>query len=164
MQDTAVDALIIEALSHPTRVLLLQILLHKPVSAVMVARAHGLDLSHVAYHFRRVLYTRLHLVEVLSRHPRRGAEEKVFALKDEYYGDVVRGLLSLKNGTTGNGAHSAWHAVAVDERGAHEIRDAVGALAETVAAARERCAQSDDPAELRQLFIGTAFFDRSQTA
>ena len=164
MPDSAIDALIIEALGHPTRVLLLQILLHKPVSAVMVARTHALDLSHVAYHFRRVLYTRLHLVEVLSRHARRGAEEKVFALKDEYYGDVVRGLLSLKPGTGGAGAHSEWQAVAVDAQGAREITTAVGALAETVTAVRERCATCEDPAELRELFVGTAYFDRSQTA
>jgi DNA-binding transcriptional ArsR family regulator len=164
MQETAVDALIIEALGHPTRVLLLEILLRKPVSAVMVARAHSLDLSHVAYHFRRVLFTRLHLVEVLSRHPRRGAEEKVFRLKDEFYGDVVRGLLSLKHGPRDDGAHSEWQALTVDERGVDEIRNAVGALAATVSAVRERCAQNEDPAQLRELFVGTTYFDRSQPA
>ncbi len=164
MQEAVLDAIIIEALGHPTRVLILEALLRKPMSAVMVARANNLDLSHVAYHFRRVLFTRLCLVEVLSRHTRRGAEEKVFGLKDECYGDVVRGLLSLRRPPVGKGSHSAWEALAVDEAGVLEIRNAVGDLVDTVRAVRERCATHDDPAELHELFVGAAYFDRSQTA
>lgn len=165
MQEAGLDAIIIEALGHPTRVLILRALLRKPASAVMVARTHELDLSHVAYHFRRVLFTRLRLVELLSRHTRRGAEEKVFGLKDEYYGDVVRGLLSLNYGPPpGTGSHSAWEAVAVDQRGLDEIRDAVGELVETVHAVRDRCAGCEDPGELRELFVGATYFDRSQPA
>lgn len=163
MQEAGLDAVIIEALGHPTRVLILRMLLQRPASAVMVARANQLDLSHVAYHFRRVLFARLRLVEILSRHPRRGAEEKVFALRDERYGDVVRGLLSLDGGQAAAGAHSAWEALAVDERGRREIRNAVGELVETMRAVRERCA-SEDPAELRELFVGAAYFDRSASA
>ncbi len=164
MQEVGLDAIIIEALGHPTRVLILQALLRKPASAVMVARSHQLDLSHVAYHFRRVLFTRLRLVEILSRHARRGAEEKVFVLKDEYYGAVVRGLLSLNHRPPGGGAHSAWEALSVDDQGVREIRHAIGELADTVRAVRERCASCEDPAELHELFVGAAYFDRSQTA
>ena len=164
MQDAGLDAIIIEALGHPTRVLILQALLRRPVSAVMIARSHQLDLSHVAYHFRRVLFTRLALVEVLSRHSRRGAEEKVFALKEEFYGDVVRGLLSLNHRPPGAGSHSAWEALAADDQGAREIRHAVGELVDTVRAVRDRCASCENPAELRELFVGSAYFDRSQTA
>ena len=164
MQEAGLDAIIIEALGHPTRVLILQALLHKPVSAVMISRSHQLDLSHVAYHFRRVLFTRLCLVEILSRHSRRGAEEKVFALKDEYYGDVVRGMLSLNHDPPGAGAHSAWEALSVDDQGVREIRHAVVELADTVRAVRDRCAACEDPAELHELFVGAAYFNRSQTA
>jgi len=162
MQEAGLDALIIEALGHPTRVLILQALLQKPVSAVMVARAHQLDLSHVAYHFRRVLFLRLHLVKILSRHTRRGAEEKVFALKEEFYGPVVRGLLSLDHGPPGKGSHSAWEALTVDEQGVREIRHALVQLVSTVEAVRDRCAACD-PAELHELFVGAAYFDRSRT-
>lgn len=161
MQETGLDAVIIEALGHPTRVLILQALLRRPVSAVMVARAHQLDLSHVAYHFRRVLFARLRLVELWSRHSRRGAEEKVFALKDEHYGDVVRGLLSLSRGSPGAGVTSAWEALAADERGVREIRNALGELVDTVRAVRERCAAGGECGELHELFVGAAYFDRS---
>lgn len=164
MQEVGLDAIIIEALGHPTRVLILQALLRKPVSAVMIARAHQLDLSHVAYHFRRVLYTRLSLVEILSRHTRRGAEEKVFVLKDEYYGDVVRGLLNLNHGPPGAGAHSAWEALSADDQGVREIRHAVADLVDTVRAVRDRCATCEDPEQLHDLFVGATYFDRSQTA
>lgn len=164
MQEVGLDAIIIEALGHPTRVLILQTLLRKPASAVMIARAHQLDLSHVAYHLRRVLFTRLRLVEILSRHARRGAEEKVFALRDEHYGDVVRGLLSLNHRPPGDSAHSAWEALAVDDQGVREIRRAIGELAETVRAVRDRCASCEDPGELHELFVGAAYFDRSRTA
>ena len=162
MLDFALDALIIEALGHPTRVVILETLLRRPASAVMVARAHQLDLPHVAYHFRRVLFAKLALVELLSKHPRRGAEEKVFALKDEFYGDVVRVMMSLKIDPFGAGGASAWHAVAVDEDGEREIKTAVVSLIDTVKAVRERCAACE-PAELRELFVGTSYFDRSQT-
>lgn len=163
MQEAGLDAIIIEAFGHPTRVLILQALLHKPASAVMVARSHQLDLSHVAYHFRRVLFTRLRLVEILSRHTRRGAEEKVFALKDEFYGDVVRGMLSLnQGGPPGAGSHSAWEALAVDDQGVREIRHAVGELVDTVRAVRDRCAACEDD-ELHELFVGAAYFNRSRT-
>lgn len=164
MQETGLDGIIIEALGHPTRVLILQALVRRPVSAVMVARSNQLDLSHVAYHFRRVLFVRLRLVEIISRHTRRGAEEKVFALREELYGDVVRGLLSLNHGPPGAGTHSAWEALAVDERGAREIRHAVEELVGTVQAVRDRCAACEDPAELRELFVGAAYFERSRTA
>jgi DNA-binding transcriptional ArsR family regulator len=164
MQDAGLDAIIIEALGHPTRVLILQALLRKPVSAVMVARSHQLDLSHVAYHFRRVLFTRLCLVEILSRHTRRGAEEKVFALKDEHYGQVVRGLLSLNHSPPSAGAHSAWEALSADDQGAREIRHAVGELVDTVRAVRDRCAACEEDVELHDLFVGATYFDRSQTA
>ena len=164
MQEAGLDAIIIEAFGHPTRVLILQSLLHKPVSAVMVARSHHLDLSHVAYHFRRVLFTRLRLVEILSRHTRRGAEEKVFALKDEFYGDVVRGMLSLNHGPPGVGSHSAWEALEVDDQGVREIRHAVGELVDTVRAVRDRCAACEDPDALHELFVGAAYFDRPGTA
>lgn len=164
MQEAGLDAIIIEALGHPTRVLILQALLRKPTSAVMVARSQQLDLSHVAYHLRRVLFSRLCLVEVLSRHTRRGAEEKVFALKDEHYGAVVRGMLSLNHKPPGDGSHTAWEALAVDERGVREIRHAVGELVSTVQAVRERCATCEDPDELHELFVGATFFDRSRPA
>jgi DNA-binding transcriptional ArsR family regulator len=164
MQDAGLDAIIIEALGHPTRVLILQALLRRPVSAVMIARAHQLDLSHVAYHFRRVLFTKLRMVEILSRHSRRGAEEKVFVLKDEYCGDVVRGMLSLSHGSNGASSHTAWEALAVDEQGVREIRDAIGELVSTMQAARERCAACEDPGELHELFVGATFYDRSQPA
>lgn len=164
MQEVGLDAIIIEALGHPTRVLILQTLLRKPVSAVMIARSHQLDLSHVAYHFRRVLFTRLRLVEILSRHNRRGAEEKVFGLKDEFYGDVVRGLLSLNHSPPCTGAHSAWEALSVDDQGVREIRHAVAELVDTVRAVRDRCAACQDPEQLHELFVGAAYFDRSQSA
>jgi DNA-binding transcriptional ArsR family regulator len=162
MQEAGLDAIIIEAFGHPTRVLILQALLHKPASAVMVARSHQLDLSHVAYHFRRVLFTRLRLVEILSRHTRRGAEEKVFTLKDEFYGDVVRGMLSLNHGPPA-GSHSAWEALTVDDQGVREIRVAVADLVDTVQAVRDRCAACEDPDGLHDLFVGAAYFDRPQT-
>lgn len=164
MQEAGLDAIIIEALGHPTRVLILRALLHKPMSAVMVARSHQLDLSHVAYHFRRVLFTRLRLVEVLSRHNRRGAEEKVFVLKDEFYGDVVRGMLTLNHRPPGDGTHTAWEALAADEQGMREIRLAVGELFSTVEAVRERCAACEDPGELQELFVGAAYFNRPRPA
>jgi DNA-binding transcriptional ArsR family regulator len=161
MQEAGLEAIIIEALGHPTRVLILQMLLRRPVSAVMVSRSHQLDLSHVSYHFRRVLFTKLNLVRIRSRHTRRGAEEKVFALKDEFYGDVVRGLLSLDHGPPGAGAHSAWEALAADDQGVREIRHAVVELAATVRAVRDRCAACEDPDQLHELFVGAAYFDRS---
>lgn len=162
MQEAGLDAIIIEAFGHPTRVLILQALLHKPASAVMVARSHQLDLSHVAYHFRRVLFTRLRLVEILSRHTRRGAEEKVFTLRDEFYGDVVRGMLSLNHGPPA-GSHSAWEALRVDDQGVREIRVAVADLVDTVRAVGDRCAACEDPDALHELFVGAAYFNRPQT-
>jgi DNA-binding transcriptional ArsR family regulator len=167
--DSGLPGRLVHALSHPIRVRVLERLAREDSSASRLAEAFDEPVPTVAYHLCRVLFKECDLVEVVERHQRRGTEERVFALKPGPYSEVIRfstAAIVAFEAEVREPTESrlcTWHSVAVDERGRDEIELAMRALAETVRAAGERCADSD-PDELCRLTVGSAAFDASRGA
>src|ERR1700754_4320360 len=70
----AVDARVVKALSHPTRVRILELLQHRELaSPVELATELGIPLGTVSYHVRRLEV--LGFIELATRTQRRGAVE-----------------------------------------------------------------------------------------
>jgi DNA-binding transcriptional ArsR family regulator len=171
------------ALNHPIRLRIVEALTRGPASATMISGEYRLPLSTVSYHLSQVLYEECDVVTVVQRNQRRGAMEKVFALKRESYVGViswsaipepllsgVRGIalnsflntaiasLERESGNPTPDSLYAFHPVAVDIDGQREIGEAFESLAKTIEAVQGRCA-SRHPSELIQLIVGTAAFE-----
>lgn len=162
--DARLSARLVHALNHPLRIRILERLMHEDSSASRLAEAFGEPVPNVSYHLCRVLFEECALVSVTERHQRRGAEERVFALKREPFLEVVRFSTTALVALESQGADkrqdglAAWHAsVAVDDRGKDEIGRAMEAFASTVKTVGDRCADAD-AGQLRRLAIGTAAF------
>jgi DNA-binding transcriptional ArsR family regulator len=157
-------ARLVHALNHPIRIRILERLLREDSSASRLAEAFEMDVPTVSYHLCKVLFKECDLVTVVERHQRRGAQERVFALRREPYFEVVRFSTTLILALEAEGKDPresslcAWHSVAVDEQGQREINLAMEELAATVKAAGGRCANANAD-ELRQLTVGTAAFE-----
>lgn len=155
---------LVHALNHPLRIRILERLMHEDSSASRLAEALGEPVTTVAYHLCRVLFKECALVTVVARHQRRGAEEKVFALKRDPCLEVVRfstaaiAALEAEAGDPRKESLRVWRSVAVDERGQREINTAMEKLAATVRTVEDRCADSNSD-ELRELAVGAAAFE-----
>lgn len=185
------------ALNHPIRRRILESLMREPASASMLAGQLGTGqerkLGVVSYHLSSVLYEGCDLVEIVDTHQRRGALEKIFALKPEAFvgaiqwaavphfiasglrGVALNGFLkaaiaALEAESSGGAAGDPavpglyeFRSVAVDEMGHREISEAVGELAEKVEAVAGRCSDRL-PTELTQLIVGTAAFQAAPSS
>jgi DNA-binding transcriptional ArsR family regulator len=172
------------AFAHPLRRQVVRSLLRKPASASSLAETFGMPVGNVSYHLCRVLFEQCDLVEIVETHQRRGAWERVFALKPqaffgvvswaeipsmiraEIHGEVLNCF--VENATAALEAESTslnpdglykFHSVAVDLNGRQEIREAIEALTQTVAAVEERCRASSGSQPLVQLIVGAAAFE-----
>jgi predicted transcriptional regulator len=176
---------LIDAVSDSLRRRILECLMQEPVSAVRLSKRFDIPLGVVSYHLGGVLYKKCAVVEIIEEHSRRGAVEKVYALKSEAYVAVIqwpkipeplrsalRGLslasfekvaiaaLEAEAVTPRPGDdnfHAAWRTVLVDEDGCREIRKAMRSLAKKVKAAEGRCADLD-PGRVRPFVVATAAF------
>lgn len=101
-----VDARVVKALSHPTRVRILNILRDRELaSPVEIASELGLALGTVGYHVRRL--ETLGFIELAKRTQRRGAVEHHYrarAVLDPTAGDGTTGAASLPSGEGGGQA------------------------------------------------------------
>ncbi|HEX3735301.1 MAG TPA: helix-turn-helix domain-containing protein [Solirubrobacterales bacterium] len=181
---------IIYALGHPLRRRILEALMREPASASTLAAQFGMGdkLGVVSYHLCKALHGECKVVEIIATYPRRGALEKVFAVRPDAFAGVIdwarlprfaafglRGVALesfLKAAAAALEAEAAsdkaeepnghgryeFRPVGVDAGGRREIEDAAETLAETVRSVAARCSGSE-PAELTQLVVGTAVFE-----
>jgi DNA-binding transcriptional ArsR family regulator len=77
------------ALSHPLRVRILELLGVENASAKVISQSLGVRLGDAAYHLNRVLDRECGLVRLSETNDRRGAREKVFALDQEAFRDLI---------------------------------------------------------------------------
>ena len=171
------------ALNHPIRIRIIESLMREPASPTTLANAFDMPLGNVSYHLCKVLHQHCEVVTLVKRNPRRGAMEKVFALRSKAYVDAIRWTTipePMRSGVRGLALDSflktaiaaleaesaapsednlyAWRSVAVDGDGRREIGEAMRGLAEKVEAVEDRCA-AVDPDQLTQLIVGTAAFE-----
>ncbi len=178
------------AVGHPLRRRILQSLMREPASATTLAAQFDMKdkLGLVSYHLCKALFQECEVVEVVAIHPRRGAYEKVFALKPEAFLGVIEWpklprfvAASLRGVALASFLEAAVAAIeaeadcvrpddsrgrgfyefwpiGVDADGHREISEAAEKLAETVNSVADRCSGSE-PTELTQLVVGTAVFE-----
>lgn len=77
---------VLHALGHPVRRQILRSLVRRDGSASAISRELELDLSVVSYHLNQVLARECGVVELVEAVERRGALEKIYALKFEALG------------------------------------------------------------------------------
>lgn len=152
------------ALSHPLRIEILKSLMREEASAKTLSRSLETPVANVSYHLCRILYETCGLVVLTARHQRRGATEKVFALRPGSSTGVVATVIAeAEEGAGGsNGRRSGWQSVAVDGRGKREIEDGVEELGKIVDGAERRSARSGS-GELHYLIVSRAIFGSTQT-
>jgi predicted transcriptional regulator len=177
---------LIDAMNDPLRRRILECLMQEPVSAVKLSKRFDIPLGVVSYHLGGVLYKKCAVVEIIEEHSRRGAVEKVYALRSQAYVAVIqwakipeplrsafRGLSlvsfekvaiaaleaeAVTQSPTDDSFQAAWCTVIVDEDGRREIRKAMRSLAKKVKAVEGRCADID-PGRVRPFVVATAAFE-----
>jgi DNA-binding transcriptional ArsR family regulator len=77
---------VLHALGHPVRRQILRSLVRRDGSASAISKELDLDLSVVSYHLNQVLARECGVVELVEAVERRGALEKIYALKFEALG------------------------------------------------------------------------------
>jgi DNA-binding transcriptional ArsR family regulator len=77
---------VLHALGHPVRRQILRSLVRRDGSASAISRELDLDLSVVSYHLNQVLARECGVVELVEAVERRGALEKIYALRFEALG------------------------------------------------------------------------------
>jgi DNA-binding transcriptional ArsR family regulator len=77
---------VLHALGHPVRRQILRSLVRRDGSASAISKELDLDLSVVSYHLNQVLARECEVVELVEAVERRGALEKIYALKFEALG------------------------------------------------------------------------------
>lgn len=149
---------LLRAISHPTRIRILNSLVAEPASGKTVATTYGMQLSNVNYHLNKILFQRCSLVRLVDEIPRKGAHEKLFTLMPEAFTAITLGTLAYAAaGVTpadqpGVNTRTIWLSFNVDDEGREEIEDALAefsARAETVR--RRRSAKGTDGG--RQLLL-----------
>ena len=83
--DSPIDR-VLHALGHPVRRQILRSLVRRDGSASAISKELELDLSVVSYHLNQVLARECGIVELVEAVERRGALEKIYALKFEALG------------------------------------------------------------------------------
>ena len=141
-------------LAHPLRVRILEVLNERDMSPVEFCREglapEGLEVSHVAYHFREL--AQYGALGVIERNPRRGSVEHVYrGLGRAYFSDrqwseldreqrvrlsrtMIEGLLARVEGAlmsdtfdSRENRHLTWIAMRLDEQGWSEMTTALAA-------------------------------------
>jgi DNA-binding transcriptional ArsR family regulator len=171
------------ALAAPIRRRILQSLMRGPASAKTLAAEYEMPLANVSYHLSAVLFKKCGVVELTEKHQRRGAMEKVYALKTEGFFDLIKWAdlpAAMRSGLQGLALDDFVAAavrslevegdkpqdpgvlclqpVAVDRKGRDEIIAALRQAQAIVKAVAERC-ETVDPALRTQLMVGTAAFE-----
>lgn len=174
---------LLDALSNSLRRRMLRSLIQEPASAKTLSATYGLPRGNVSYHLSTVLFERCGLIKIVGEYDRRGAREKVFALRPDAYLGIINWPtipVSLRSGVRGlalsNFVMAAiasleaepdssmvsnifmWQPVAVNRDGQREIAAAGEVFDATVASVASRCAMVK-PGELIQLNVGTAVFE-----
>lgn len=82
---------VLHALGHPVRRQILRSLVRASGSASSISKELEMDLSVVSYHLNQVLAKECGVVELVEAVERRGALEKIYALKFDALGDPFQG-------------------------------------------------------------------------
>jgi len=171
------------ALATPLRRRIVTSLMHEPASASTLSEEYGIPLGNVSYHLSQVLFERCQFVQIVAIYQRRGAAEKVYALRPAALAGILEWPAippSIRSGLHGvtitsflTSAVAAIEAeadepaiagiysmqpIAVDRDGHEEIATAVEELRARVQVIEARCAALD-PVELRQVIVGSAAFE-----
>jgi DNA-binding transcriptional ArsR family regulator len=186
LQEASLDRLI-HALNHPIRRRILTALAHENGSAKTLSRDLREPMALVSYHLNKVLDQECEVVELVDLVPKRGARERVYALKEESIVGVLswpgiptavsRGLramslrefailmsAAIETGSVDSplGSTLEWSPAQVDGQSWLEIRDATKHFNETVKRAvdrsRTRKQIQKDADELHNVIVGIAAF------
>lgn len=170
--DSGIDMTLVKAISHPDRVLALNILNERVASPTELARELNVPVNYIAYHVRQL--EKYDCVELVKTAPRRGATEHWYrATRRGYFRDeewmrvplslrepLVRTVLtklgedvstSIDDGKFEGRAdrHCTHTSGLVDEEGWSEVQDLLTEMLERYlaiqAASRERSGDSDEP-------------------
>jgi hypothetical protein len=161
---------------------MIQSLIRGPASAKTLADEYGEAGENISYHLSKVLYERCGVVELVALNPRRGATEKVYALRSEAFVGTIdwpsiprhlrwglRGLalsnfmsaaieaMEAEPGDSAASSRYLWRPLAVDARGQREIVEAMEVLVATVKTVEVRCAAAN-PQDLVPYIFGSAAF------
>jgi DNA-binding transcriptional ArsR family regulator len=146
---------VLQALNHPLRRRIVLELSRRPASASTLTDLLDEDLWTVSYHLGRVLAKSCDVVEVVEAVQRRGALEKVYALRAEVW-------TNLFSDATLAGSGCELIAAEVDSAGWARIcraRDAFREqVMEAVAASAQSGADREAGAELHEVIVGVAAF------
>lgn len=171
---------VLHALGHPVRRQILRSLVRRDGSASAISKELDLDLSVVSYHLNQVLARECGVVELVEAVERRGALEKIYALKFEALGggDPFRRLepeegirpmsveecfivavSAMEDAPFGDppGSSWEWSLARVDAEGWRAIREARDEFERQTLAA-VRASQARDPEKTRDVVVGAASF------
>jgi DNA-binding transcriptional ArsR family regulator len=171
---------VLHALGHPVRRQILRSLVKRDGSASAISRELGLDLSVVSYHLNQVLARECGVVELVEAVERRGALEKIYALKFDALGggDPFRRLepeegirpmsveecfivavSAMEDAPFGDppGSTWDWSLARVDAEAWRAICEAREEF-ERQALAAVRASQARDPDKTRDVVVGAASF------
>jgi DNA-binding transcriptional ArsR family regulator len=144
---------ILKALNHPVRREILRMLSEKPASASTLASELGEELGMISYHLNQVLAKECDVIELVETIPRRGALEKIYAVRTEVWSEVA-------GGTAGAEATCEWFPLQVDSECWSEICKARTAFHERVAAAvaehKLRRENDREAQDVRKVLVGMA--------
>jgi len=171
---------VLHALGHPVRRQILRSLVRRDGSASAISKELDLDLSIVSYHLNQVLARECGVVELVEAVERRGALEKIYALKFEALGggDPFRRLepeegirplsveecfivavSAMEEAPFGDPSGSTWQwsFARVDVEGWRAICEAREEFERQTLAA-VRASQARDPEKTRDVVVGAASF------
>lgn len=146
----------VEAMTHPLRIIILQRLLTQETASPQgMADALGESVGVVAYHFRKL--KQLKLVKLSHRRPIRGAFEHFYRLVNRDGVATMLWAVRAELLTTASDANPARGTAVLDGEGMVELQGLVAAFLDGVAqlerAARERAAAAVEPHELTSVAL-----------
>lgn len=171
---------VLHALGHPVRRQILRSLVRRDGSASAISKELDLDLSVVSYHLNQVLARECGVVELVEAVERRGALEKIYALKFEALGGgdpfrrsepgegirpmsveecFIVAVSAMEEAPFGDppGSTWEWSLAQVDAEGWRAICEAREEFERQTLAA-VRASQARDPDESRDVVVGAASF------
>jgi DNA-binding transcriptional ArsR family regulator len=171
---------VLHALGHPVRRQILRSLVRRDGSASAISKQLDLDLSVVSYHLNQVLARECGVVELVEAVERRGALEKIYALRfgalgggdprprpeaeegvrpmsvEESFIVAVSAMEEAPSGDSPGGTWE-WSLARVDAEAWRAIREAREEF-ERRSLAAIRASQARDPENTRDVVVGAASF------
>jgi DNA-binding transcriptional ArsR family regulator len=172
---------VLHALGHPVRRQILRSLIKRDGSASSISKELEMDLSVVSYHLNQVLAKECGVVKLVDAVERRGALEKIYALRFESLGGgapfrqpepaegiramsveecFIAAVAALDQAPFGDlpGSTWEWSLARVDAKAWQEICEAREEFDRRAAAAIKASRERDGETDTREVVIGAASF------